>query len=97
MLRLLGTVCYAAAAIVILLFIFMNRETVSITVLPLSAPVEAPLYIALAAMFALGLLIGLVHSAFLSLSFGRKLRRQSRALEQVERELGRLSPPGPAA
>lgn len=97
MLRILGTVCYAAAAIAILLFIFMNRESVSITVLPLSAPIEAPLSIALAAMFALGLLIGLIHNAFLSLSYGRKLRRQTRALEQVERELSRLAPPGPAA
>ncbi|MFM9890567.1 MAG: LapA family protein [Rickettsiales bacterium] len=97
MLRILGTVCYAAAAILILLFIFMNRETVSITLMPLSAPVSAPLYIALAAMFGLGLLIGLIHSALLSLSYGRKLRRQTRALEQVERELSRLAPPGPAA
>lgn len=97
MLRMLGTVLYAVAAVAILAFIFMNREPVSITFLPLATPITAPLYLVLSAVFILGLMIGLLYSASLALHYERKLRRQSRALEHMESELTRIPAHGPTA
>jgi uncharacterized integral membrane protein len=84
--RIVGMLVYALLTIVILAFIFSNREAVSIDLFPFGTAAELPLYIALSALFALGLLIGLLHSATLWLSMRRKLARAQRAISQLEKE-----------
>lgn len=84
LLRLLTVAFYTVLGVAALGFIFSNREPVAITI-PFIAELDAPLYVALALTFALGLLIGLSYAALLA--FGgmqreRRLRRANRALEQ---------------
>ncbi len=85
-LRILTILCYALLAVLVLGFIFANRETVLITV-PLLAEIEAPLSIALGLTFGLGLLIGLSYAGLVALGSARRERRQRRQLQSLEREV----------
>ncbi len=87
MLRLIGIVCYGLLAILILGFIFSNRMAVSVDFFPLGSSGDMPLYILLCIMFAVGLIIGLIHSASVWASMRGKLKRSERAVNQLEKEL----------
>lgn len=84
--RLLAVLFYTALGIAVLGFIFSNREIVAIRV-PLIAEIDAPLYIALALTFALGLLIGLSYAAVLSFGAMQRERRQRRTIAALEKEV----------
>lgn len=84
--RLLTVAFYTVLAVLVLGFIFSNRDVVSITI-PMMAEIDTPLYIALSLTFALGLLIGLSYAAMLSFSAMQRERRQRRAITQLEKEV----------
>lgn len=87
MLRIVGIVGYGVLALLILAFIFSNREAVSVEFFPLGNSGEMPLYILLCIMFAVGLLLGLVHSASVWAGMRTRLKRSERAVNQLEKEL----------
>ncbi len=87
MFRVVGIVCYAFLALLILAFIFSNREAVSVEFFPLGKSGEMPLYILLCVMFTVGLLLGLLHSASVWAGMRSKLKRSQRAVDQLEKEL----------
>lgn len=87
MLRIVGIVGYGILALLVLAFIFSNREAVSIEFFPLGSSGEMPLYIVLCIMFVAGLLLGLLHSASVWASMRSKLKRSERAVSQLEKEL----------
>ena len=93
--RLLTVAFYTVLGILILGFIFSNRSVVAIKI-PFFAEIDAPLYVALALTFALGLLIGLSSAAILSFSAMQRERRQRRAIRALEKEVSarELSKPG---
>ncbi len=84
--RLFTVAFYTVLGIGILGFIFSNRAEVDITI-PLVAEINAPLYIALALTFALGLLIGLSYAAILSIGAMQRERRLRRANSALEKEV----------
>ena len=85
--RILGMAAYAAFGIIILGFIFTNRNPVQIELFPLGATGEMPLYLVLCTLFALGLGIGLIHSSMVWLRMRARLRRSERAVAQLEKEI----------
>ncbi len=87
MFRVVGIVCYAFLALVILAFIFSNREAVSVEFFPLGNSGEMPLYILLCVMFVIGLALGLLHSASVWAGMRTKLKRANRAISQLEKEI----------
>lgn len=91
--RVLAVLLYAALGFGILSFIFMNREAVSITLFPLPYQIELPLYVALSSLFVLGLLMGLLHSFTLWISYSRRLRRAQRTIAQQEQEIAAKTNP----
>lgn len=93
--RLFTVIFYTVLMVVVLGFIFANREPVDIVV-PLLADLHAPLYVALALTFGLGLLIGLSYAALLSMGAMRRDRRQRRAIAALEKEVAarELAKPG---
>lgn len=88
--RLLAVVFYTVLGVVVLGFMFSNRQAVAIDI-PFIADIQSPLYVALAISFALGLLIGLSYAAILSFASLRRERRQRRAIESLEREVNARS------
>src|SRR5262245_30223917 len=66
--RILTLLGYTALGILILTFIFSNRDIVNIHLLPLSLEIEMPLFLALSLVFVLGLLIGLSYAGLVALS-----------------------------
>ncbi len=84
--RLLTVVFYTVLGVVVLGFMFSNRQAVAIDV-PLLAEINTPLYVALGISFALGLLVGLSYAAFVSLASLKRERRQRRAIQSLEREV----------
>ncbi len=87
MLRIVGIVGYGVLALLIIAFIFSNREAVSVEFWPLGSSGEMPLYILLCVMFVAGLFLGLLHSASVWASMRTKLKRSERAVSQLEKEL----------
>lgn len=85
--RIVGMACYALLALLILIFIFSNREPMVVEFFPLGNSGELPLYIILCVMFVAGLLLGLLHSASVWAGMRSKLRRSERAVSQLEKEL----------
>lgn len=85
--RILGIAIYAAFGILILGFIFTNRNPVEVELFPLGATGEMPLYLVLCALFVLGLSIGLIHSGLLWVRMRTRLRRSERAVAQLEKEI----------
>lgn len=92
MLRIIGIVCYATLAIIILGFIFNNRMAVAVDFWPVGSTGDMPLYILLCIMFVIGLLIGLIHSASVWAGMHRKLKRAQRAITQLEKEIAAKPP-----
>lgn len=84
--RFFGIALYVAMGFLILAFIFSNRMPVVLELFPLAHTAEMPLYIALCGVFALGLILGLLHSATVWVSMNRKLKRAQRAVSQLEKE-----------
>lgn len=95
MLRIIGILCYGVLAILILGFIFNNREAVTVEFFPLGNSGEMPLYILLSIIFAGGLLIGLIHSASVWAGMRTKLKRAERAITQLEKEIAARPPTKP--
>jgi uncharacterized integral membrane protein len=89
--RLLSLLCYAAVAAFLMAFVFANRQPVELALFPSDYVLSVPLYLALAALFALGLMIGLLYSASIALSAARKTRRDARLIAQLESELAAKS------
>lgn len=85
--RLVGIACYAVLGFLILAFIFSNRHPVELELFPLAATAEMPLYIALSMVFAIGLLVGLLHSFLLWVRLKAQLRRANRSITQLERDI----------
>jgi uncharacterized integral membrane protein len=85
--RLFAAACYIMAAILVLAFIFSNREAVQISLFPLGATAEMPLYLALCMVFVLGLSLGLIYSFVLWFSLRGRIRRAERAADQLEKEV----------
>jgi len=92
LLRILGVVCYALLAVVILGFIFSNREPVAVEIFPLGQTNEFPLYVLLCVMFCAGLLLGLLHSITVWAKLRRHLARATRAISQLEKEIAAKPP-----
>lgn len=84
--RLLTVAFYTVLGVLVLGFIFSNRADVAITI-PLIAEMNAPLYVALALTFAIGLLLGLSYAAILSLGAMQRERRLRRANTALEKEV----------
>ena len=87
--RLLTLVSYLALALLILAFVFANRAAVDVALFPTDWVITVPLYVALAALFALGLLLGLLHSAWLALRYRHRHRQQAKLIAQLESEMAR--------
>ncbi len=85
--RLLAVVCYAALAVVLLAFIFSNRTLIDLSLFPLDLVLSMPLYMALSAVFVIGLMLGLSYSALLSIKYKRRSYRAQRLIVQLEREM----------
>lgn len=96
LLRVVGIGCYAALGFLLLAFIFSNRDTVTLSLFPLSAAAEMPLYVALCLLFAMGLLIGLMHSVAQWLSMRGRIKRAQRTIAQLEAEIA-SRPKAPSA
>ena len=85
--RVFGIICYLFLAILILGFIFSNREAVSVDFFPLGSTGDMPLYVLLALMFVAGLTVGLIHSASIWASTRAEVKRKERAIAQLEKEI----------
>ncbi len=85
--RLFWACFYTIIGLLLIAFMALNRETVSLQLAPFTAKLEMPLFAALAIVFVLGLLIGLSWGAVQSLLHRDRNRRQSRAIAQLEKEL----------
>ena len=92
MLKIIGIVCYGILALLILGFIFSNRDAVAVDFFPFGSSGEMPLYILLSIIFVGGLLIGLVHSASVWAGMRSKLKRAERAISQLEKEIAARPP-----
>lgn len=90
--RIVGICCYALLAILLLGFIFSNREPVAVEFFPFGNSGEMPLYILLAVIFSGGLIIGLIHSASVWAGMRTKLKRANRAISQLEKEIAARPP-----
>ncbi|MEJ0010060.1 MAG: lipopolysaccharide assembly protein LapA domain-containing protein [Alphaproteobacteria bacterium] len=90
--RLLAVVFYALLAVILLAFIFSNRDVVEVSLFPLGVVAAMPLYFALALVFAIGLVLGLSYSLYLAIGFRRKRARDRRLIAQLERELEEKEP-----
>lgn len=90
--RLLSLLAYAATAAFILIFVFGNRQMVDLA-LPLSDyTITLPLYLALAMVFAAGLLLGLLHSLTIAMKSKRCAYRDRRVIRQLEDALSHRNP-----
>ena len=78
---------YGALMMASLAFIFSNRGDVELFLMPLEYSIAMPLYIALLAMFVLGLVLGLAHSMVIRLRSRQRRLRDARLIRQLEREL----------
>ena len=85
--RLFWAFFYTSIGLLLIAFMALNREAVSLQLVPFTARLDMPLFAALGGVFMLGLLIGLSWGAVQSLIHGGRNRRQSRAIEQLEKEL----------
>jgi len=83
--RIVGIAVYVALGFLILAFIFSNRELVSLQLFPFATVAELPLYVALCALFATGLMLGLLHSASVWIGMQRKLTRAQRTIAQLQK------------
>ena len=88
--RFLWVVFYTALGLAVLAFMAMNRASVSVRI-PFIDAWDMPLFGALTAMFMLGLMIGLSFATMQWISYTRRIRRQARAIEQLEKELAQRS------
>lgn len=87
MMRIVGIISYGVLGIIILAFIFSNRESVSVDFFPFGSSGDMPLYVLLALMFATGLFIGLIHSAGVWAGMRAEVKRKERAIAQLEKEI----------
>jgi uncharacterized integral membrane protein len=85
--RLFAALCYAALAVILLSFIFSNRSLIDLSLFPLDLVLSMPLYVALSAVFVIGLMLGLSYSALLSIKYKRRAFHDKRLIVQLEREL----------
>lgn len=85
--KLVALLLYGALAVVLLAFIFSNRAATELSLFPLTFSLVMPLYVALSAVFLLGLLLGIVHSVSIAMRFRRRAMRDARLIRQLEREL----------
>lgn len=94
LIRTIGILCYLALAVVVLAFIFSNRAPVTIELFPFTTITELPLYLVLSAIFVVGLGLGLLHSACVWFRMQRALKRASRAIAGLEKEIAAHKAPG---
>lgn len=87
LIRLLAVLFYAALGVFILTFILSNRESITLDLFPLDLVIELPAYAALSILFAAGLLLGLLHSFSLWLTYQRRMRIARRSIAQLEQEI----------
>ena len=89
--RFLWVAFYSLIGLFLIAFMAINRDAVSVRILPFLDPLAMPLFAALSAMFMLGLMIGLSFAAVQSFSHSRRSNRQARAIAQLEKELAATS------
>ena len=74
-------------AVILALFAASNREVVSLALWPLPFAVELPLYLAVLAALAIGLIAGAILTWLGGRHRRRKARRRGRRIAALEREL----------
>lgn len=85
--RAVSLIGYTGLTVFTLAFLFSNRAPVTLELFPFAHLAEMPLYVALCMVFAIGLLLGLLHSLMLWMGMRRKLNRANRAITALEKEL----------
>ncbi len=84
--RAISILVMAPATIILVLFAVSNRESVVLSLWPLSDGVATPLYLLVLALFALGALIGMAIAWFSGAETRRSLREARARAERAERE-----------
>ncbi|MFZ4125131.1 MAG: lipopolysaccharide assembly protein LapA domain-containing protein [Rickettsiales bacterium] len=85
MLKLLALLVYGVLGFVSVLFILSNREPVILGMFPFAGSLEVPAYAALAAMFATGLLIGIVYAFKINFLRRQEIRRLKKQLTAYQK------------
>lgn len=85
MIRLLTLLVYGVVGFVLVLFVLSNRTPIALSMFPFPGGLEVPTYAALAAMFALGLLIGLLYSLLSALHHRGEKRRLKKQLSSYQK------------
>jgi uncharacterized integral membrane protein len=87
--RLFWAFFYTSIGLLLIAFMALNRDSVSLQLIPFTARLQMPLFAALSIVFVLGLIIGLSWGAVQSLTHGKRQRQHHRAMAQLEKELAR--------
>lgn len=85
MFKLITLLLYGVLGFVLVLFVLSNREPIILAMFPFSGSVEVPTYAALAIMFAIGLFLGLLYSASVSLYHRGEKRRMRKQLSTYQK------------
>lgn len=84
---LFRAVCYIFLAVLMLVFMAINRDAVVVRLLPWTSEWTLPLYAVVGSAFLVGLVVGLSFSMVHALQSARLSRRQARAIAELEKEL----------
>ena len=85
MLKLLTLLLYGVFGFLLVLFVLSNREPIVLGMFPFSGSIEIPTYAALGMMLAIGLIIGLLYSASVSLHHRGEKRRLKKQLSSYQK------------
>lgn len=77
----------APLALLLVVFAVSNRESVTVTLWPLPATLDAPLYLVVLLVLLAGFLVGQLVAWINGAGWRREARRRARRIESLEREL----------